>query len=860
MSLIPANRILVDARNWDTLREFILDQVRTCSLIGIDIETHDDDRHDGLNRMMKVDDEGFKAGNTRLVFDTNRTTITGFSLYPHPDYAYYFNLAQADVENRLPVSVAFEIAAAQNETAYWCAHNAPYELTQFRKSIGLDLGPRVICTMQMAVSAFNSDTYNVDDFLAAGLGEITRLMPQICVHFSNFDPKNMTKEQEELIGKVCAKESTAAHSYNGLIDSIAFTYGLKKLALRFLGYEQTTFEQVLNGKPHMGHLTGEEVALYGADDAWVCVKLFYKLQEYMMNTNPQVISTFFSQENPMIHVFSQVWGHGVKINLDAVKKHQHIERATVCETLKTMKAAVKALLPFPQDVHDKLLKYDVKGYGKPGTAERYRQQITSWANMPDCIDPFDQVYQVRGAVSKQWAGELGKKESSGLNLTYYQVVRAILYDLCRCSFQLSHGKIQSDADARDTMLERLEKKEESIDPERFEHIKTILKCYKALANSDTTMKLFINLYLNLTDPDTGKIYPLLNSLLDSRRMALSLPNLSQLPKFGGSAYVRSFFEPDEEDYVIMSMDWSGIELVLIGEESGDPAFLEAYGQLPHGDLHSISAAGCMDLSVPDFKALPNNKELRRDVGKGANFGYWYSGALSGVGQELGWSSDEMWEKTEKYRNTYPVAEQWRVDTIQFARENGYVTLRDGHQRIRFESTYVWAEYMRAKFAQYGEEMARFGEQCIRRIQTRSGNQAVNSKIQGGCATLAKRAILRVIKRIKDEGIRARFMFPVHDELVFSVHRDDVWRFKQVLWECMCDHPDLIKLVKLDASAAIGLNYQAWDEKENPVGQVELNELSKLPIFSKERWGQVATEEECQAIINYLFEVRNAKNT
>ncbi len=675
-----------------------------------------------------------------------------------------------------------------------------------------------------------------------------------------------------------AKESDAEHSYNGLIKPLTYTYGLKKLSQKFLGYTQKTFEETLNGKAHMGEITGEEACYYGADDAIVCVFLYHKLMSYLLRNNPEVVPTFFSQENPMAQVYSKVWGNGVRIDLDKVRQRQAVERSRVCATLRSMKAMVKALLPFPEDIHEKLVKYDPKAYGKPGTAEKYRKGVADWANSPDCEEDFDQLYQVKSALSKQWAEERGIKESKGMSINYYQVIRCILLDLCRCSFQLADGKVQSDGEARRVMEERWikknvdagialwSKKEGSSEPgkyimagdndEAFEHFRNVLgvlNSYKQLAESEQVIKLFITNYLNLTDPETGRVYPSLSSRLNSRRMALATPNLSQLPKFGGSAYVRSFFLPDKPNHVLVSMDWSGIELVLIGEESGDKEFLEVFGSLPHGDLHTKTASGLLEMSVPDFKQLPDAKQKRNEIGKPANFGYWYSGGLGTVAKELGLSSEVMWDFVDKYRTTYAGAEAWRLDTIRFARDNGYVQLPDKHMRLRFESTPQWANVMRHKFGQCGQTVQKFGELVIKKIQTRSGNQAVNSKIQGGSATLAKRSILKQEDVIIEKGYDAVLKFPVHDELVYSVDRTQTFDFLGDLWTTMCTHPDIVKRVKLDAAGAVGMNYQAYHPVTNPKGQIELSELSKLPFIPEDRWGKKATREEVDLILAYLFD-------
>lgn len=855
--MIP-KAVLIDKRNIAGYIPIIISKIKEVNFVGIDIETEDSRRHEGLNRLMKMDDEGFKSSTAKLIFDVERTTVTGVSLYADgDDEAYYFNLAHADKENCIPFEWLKVILDSKPAESWWVSHNSPFELTMMFKSLGYDLGEKILCTMQLAVTCWNDDTYDHNDLSGPDLGEIPSLFNEANRHFASWQyGQELSKEQEELIGKVTAKESKAAHSYLGFIKTITYGYGLKKLVKRFLNYEQVTFEEVLNGRPHMGCLTGEEVVSYGADDAWTCVKLFHILLAYLMANNPQAVSTYFNQENPMTRLYSKVWREGVMIDKQKVLEAREFERGNIAKTLKKMKAAVKAMLPFPEDVHDKLIKYDIKAYGKEGTAEKYRAQVTKWANSADSEDPFTQIFQVRGSISKSLAEERGIKESLGVNLTYYQVVRCILYDLCRCSFQLSHGKIQSDGEARSVMRERwLKKYEDIIETDaKAQAVLTILDCYVEMASSEQVTKLYITNYLNMIDPDTGKMYPLLSSALATRRMALQQPNLSQLAKNSVLAYVRAFFLPDEEDHVILSADWSSIELVIIGELSGDPEFAKCFAQIPYEDLHGIAAASALNISLEEFNARPDKKALRTDIGKGSNFNYWYSGALGTVANKMGWSSEEMWERVEGYRNRFAVAEQWRVDTINDGKINGYVELPDGQRRYKFEATQEWAGIMRSKFEQYGPAIAKFGDLIIKKIITRAGNQLVNAKVQGTGATLIKRSALKLDKEIPAQGLRARFMFPVHDEFVFSVHKDDVIKFIPVLRGIMCNHPEIFKKLRVNCSIAIGKNYGAFDLKKNPKGQIELDELQKgVPGFDESRYNQKLNDDEIQKVLDYLHD-------
>jgi hypothetical protein len=116
----------------------------------------------------------------------------------------------------------------------------------------------------------------------------------------------------------------------------------------------------------------------------------------------------------------------------------------------------------------------------------------------------------------------------------------------------------------------------------------------------------------------------------------------------------------------------------------------------------------------------------------------------------------------------------------------------------------------------------------------------------------KRTALKMAAKKLNPRTQARFMFPVHDELVFSVHKDYVLEFIPLLRGVMCNQPEIFKNLIVNCSFAIGKNYWAWDAKENPKGQVEIDELQKgFPGFDESRYGQKLTEPEIQKVVEYL---------
>ncbi len=828
------NRVLVDRTNWQTLQPHLLAKVSAATLMGFDIETHDEDRHQGLNDLMKVDEDGASHGK-KLIFDTNRTTVTGFSIYPDDtDTAYYFNLAHADELNRLSFPEVQCLLDAFK--GYYVIHNAAFEIVMMEKALNIGYKlphGRVLDSMILCVTAYNSDTYSKSVFANTPLTGLYKLLPDIKMAYATGD----TEKQEDLVNKFCAKESDAAHSYNGFIKGFNWGYNLKKASKSWLNYTQTTFEEVLNGKAHMGRLTGAEVVAYGADDAITCVQLYHTVLQWLIENNSGAVKTYFEQENPCCWVYAQMNATGMRVDVEAIYKARESQRVEYAAALRKMKMLLGEVLEQYLDKASKQLSKYEKWYDKG--RQKYLDLIKQFISVPDSVTDYELVnFHVRSPVGKGWSGI----EPVAINLSHYMPMRVILFDILGLTAKVEAKKIQSDGEAR-LKLRKLYNKSLAAD---------IIDVYAVMGDIEQALKLYINNYIKLIDPDTGRMYPTISSLLDTRRTSTSNPSPQQLTKFGKSKFVRSFFLADDDNSVIIAPDFSAIELVIIGGYSNDTNFVEAYGHRPHRDLHTKTAALMSEMSVKDFKKLPNAKQIRTDLGKPSNFGFWYSGSLRTVGATLGWDDNKIWQMSDIYRAGFAEAEEWRVGTINTVKRQGYVELPDHLRRYRFEATGLWAEMMQGKFDHLS--VSDFGRQCIRRIQARAGNQAVNALVQGLCATYAKRKLYRAMfKDIPRLGLRARVMTLVHDELVVSVHRDDVFKAKDYLYELMIDGEGIFDNVVIDSSMAMGRNYLAFNPEKNPKGLVELMEMDKgLPCISKDRWEKKATDEETGLILDYMF--------
>lgn len=888
--------ILVDNSNIKNLLPEIISKVEGSKFIGIDIETQDDDRHGGLMKFCGYDPKTRKKKTKgKLVFDLNAIKITGFSICCDSDMdtAYYINLRHADIENNVSWEQVKPILDAKPKEAHWVAHNAEFEINGFKCSEDYDLKD-VICTLQMAVSTYGPDDYSLNKFRQSGLGGMYSKLHQLRdLSLTYKDGDRLEGPLADLVFAIIGKQSTASHSYNGYIKEMAWGYGLKNMVKQFFGYEMATFEDTLGDEAHMGQLTGVEVCSYGADDAFWALRLWQHLLPMMVDRAPNVVKTFFSQENPMVPHFAEMHREGMKVNTPAIYDRRELERTTFASHVRELKQLLNEVPGFNSKPDKRLIDREnwyVKNY------EKYRNQIISLRDAPDG-DDYTVARQVRGAVSNAWSEDKGDKAPTSVNITHYMPMRTLLYDLLEAHMITNQGKVQSDGEARGRMKIQLSKKD-GTEP----HIK-IIECLNKMASVDQRMKLYLTPYTQLTDPETNKLYPTVSSQLATRRMASQYPNPMQLAKRGESTYVRGFFLPDRDDHLLVSGDWSAIELVIIGELSKDPEFKKAYGQLPHADLHGGASASVLKVAVPSltedmFSSLKKFKtkgefqdqwgleeeELERlftnlkgeqieepskaykywrtEVGKGANFNYWYSGFLATIGERFGWTQEQTAEATKLYRDRFIVAEDWRMSTIREGQSKGYIELPDGHRRYRYEATDKWMFEFLAKWPLDGDNESGFDlivKDIARRIQKRSFNQLVNSLVQGTCSTIAKRSTIRIVETLRAKGWTNddfRIVMPIHDELLFSVRWDLVPEFIEIAKGIMLEHPDIFPTLALDASFAVGVTFEPWHKENAPLGQIELDEVQEgAPTVPVDKYYSKLNNDEILNLCKHLHDHR-----
>ena len=269
------------------------------------------------------------------------------------------------------------------------------------------------------------------------------------------------------------------------------------------------------------------------------------------------------------------------------------------------------------------------------------------------------------------------------------------------------------------------------------------------------LSTYIEPFPSFISPGTGKIHTTFNQALTATgRLSSSKPNLQNIPiRTERGKEIRKAFIPSRPDGVIVSADYSQIELRIMAHLSCDAHLIEAFrnGQ----DVHATTAAKIFGVDLSDV--TPD----QRRIAKTANFGIMYGISAFGLAQRLKISRSEAKKIIEDYFANFPAISSYIEDTLTTARENGYVETIFGRRRYLPDLT------------------SRNG--TVRALAERN---AVNAPIQGTSADIIKLAMISVARRIKEEGLQSRMVLQIHDELVFDAVLSETARLEEIVREEM----------------------------------------------------------------------------
>ena len=295
--------------------------------------------------------------------------------------------------------------------------------------------------------------------------------------------------------------------------------------------------------------------------------------------------------------------------------------------------------------------------------------------------------------------------------------------------------------------------------------------YRELKKLISTYISALPTYIN---PETGKIHTTYNQTVTATgRLSSSNPNLQNLPiRSERGQLIRQAVIPDE-GCLFLSADYSQIELRLMAHFSQDPHMVEAFrsGQ----DVHAATAAKIFGVSIEDV-----TKDQRRQA-KTANFGIIYGISAFGLAQQLDCSRSEAKALIDGYFAAFPGVIDYIERQKELARQQGYAVTLFGRKRYLPD------------IVSHNATVRSFAER-----------NAVNSPIQGTAADIIKMAMVGISNRLKSEGLQAKMIMQVHDELNFNVPVNEVDRVKEIV---VSEMQNVVHLtVPLIADCGVGKNW------------------------------------------------------
>ena len=286
---------------------------------------------------------------------------------------------------------------------------------------------------------------------------------------------------------------------------------------------------------------------------------------------------------------------------------------------------------------------------------------------------------------------------------------------------------------------------------------------------------YIDALPNQVDEITGRVHTdYMQTVAATGRLSSTNPNLQNIPiRTEKGRLIRKAFIARDENYTILSADYSQIELRIIAALSGEENMILAFKN--NEDIHKSTAAKVFNVPLEEV-----SKEQRSNA-KTVNFGIIYGVSAFGLSNQTSLSRKESADLIEAYYATYPKLKSYMAEQVDFARENGYVQTVLGRRRY-------------LKDINSANMMVKSGAE----------RNAVNAPIQGSAADIIKIAMINIHKKLSEENWKSKMLLQVHDELVFDVHNSELEKIQPMI---KFEMENAFKLdVPLDVEIGMGKNW------------------------------------------------------
>ena len=296
--------------------------------------------------------------------------------------------------------------------------------------------------------------------------------------------------------------------------------------------------------------------------------------------------------------------------------------------------------------------------------------------------------------------------------------------------------------------------------------------YRACAKLKST---YVEKLPQFIDPKDGRVHTTFaQALTETGRLSSSEPNLQNIPvRSERGKNIRAAVVPGDSGRLLVSADYSQIELRLMAAMSGDEAMKEAFAR--GEDIHRDTASRVF--GVPLQEVTPEQRSKCKMV----NFGIIYGISAFGLAQRLKITRTEAAELIETYFKLYPAVRKYMDDAVAKARDTGYAVTLTGRRRFLRD---INSRNATARMA--------------------AERDAINTPVQGTAADLIKIAMVRVSRALKAAGLKAKMVLQIHDELLFDVPRDEVEKVKEIAVREMSGAMDVG--VPLEVTVGVGSNW------------------------------------------------------
>ena len=335
----------------------------------------------------------------------------------------------------------------------------------------------------------------------------------------------------------------------------------------------------------------------------------------------------------------------------------------------------------------------------------------------------------------------------------------LIYQLAGESFNINSPKQVAEVLFDKLELKSKKKKSRSTSAEILEELAEEYEICEYILEHRKFSKLkstYTDVLPTLISKRDGRIHTTYNQALTvTGRLSSSNPNLQNIPiRSEEGNKIRAAFCAQDKSSLILSADYSQIELRLLAHVSGDENLIHAFSS--GEDVHTMTASKVFGVDINEV-----TKDMRRKA-KAVNFGIVYGQSKYGLAKSIGISNAEAQEFIDKYFEHYPGVKKYMEDKKAFANLNGYVETMFGRKR------YLASELLSPNFQ-------------IREFAQRA---AINQPLQGSAADLIKMAMIEVDKQLSNQNLKTKMIMQVHDELVFEVPQEELEIIKTLVKNAM----------------------------------------------------------------------------